>query len=247
MKSIILVSPEYLEVCYNEALKYDFTIQGYGSFELAAKGLLCVNASSILGYAYLGNALPADTTALHNFLYRCNLCGEKKMLFAMLDTKGIEQINVKDYPNLSFSVVKIEEVVTDTVINRDIFGSILLTNYKPYTLKDEHDDIPDIQHVYRLQYKPVFNSYMLECLKRVNLLDSFEETLQHDAVFQKYQKDKSVLAAYRKHYIRTYFEANLNTSELYEILETVDNDGLYCVYRALIKLISANHAIKGGV
>lgn len=32
MKSIFMISPDFLEVSYKEALKYDFTLQGYGNF-----------------------------------------------------------------------------------------------------------------------------------------------------------------------------------------------------------------------
>lgn len=244
MSSIFMISPDYLEVCFNEIKDYDCTLQGYGSIEKGIKGLLKTNVSDILGYVYLSSALPTDLGILDEFLYRCNLYGgNKKFLIALLNTSGLNRIDFSKYPNLRFGYIAIPEVITNVTINRDIFGTILLDNFSPYKFENDVKTIPDLQNVYRLQYKPVFSSYILDCLKRVHIADSLEDTLLSDKVLYKYRMDQSILADFREHYIRTYFSDDVDNSHLFELINTETNGMTYGVYRALIDLISASHVI----
>lgn len=247
MKSIIMISPSYLEVAYKEALKYDFTLQGYGSFENGSKGLLKVNVSDILGYVYFANQMPDNLESFEEFLYRCNLYGNNKnFLIALIDTKGIHDIDYQKYSNLTFSYIAISEVVTDLVINRDIFGSILLHNYQPYIFEEKQAQSINFGDVYKLRYEPLFSSYILRCLYSVNRLETFEETLQADMVYHEYVKDSSVLAEIRKFYIKTYFEAGLDNTKLYDLVKYTGNQVSFGAYMALIELVSADVVIKGG-
>ena len=244
MGSIFMISPDYLEVCYNEIKKYECTLQGYGNFESGLRGLLKTNVSDILGYVFLSQALPKDREIFHEFLYRCNLCGgDKKFLIALLDTTGLSEINFSLYPNLRFGYIAITEVITNVTINRDIFGSILLDNFEPYKFTDTEQAIPDLQKNYRLQYKPLFSSYILDCLQRVHLMDTLDETLLGDKVLYKYKKDNSILAAFREHYIKTYFSDNVDNSHLFDLISAESNGFTYGVYRSLINLISDNHVV----
>ena len=43
MSTLFVVSPCYLESLYHESKKYDFDLQGYGSFNMALNGLIKVN------------------------------------------------------------------------------------------------------------------------------------------------------------------------------------------------------------
>lgn len=246
MKSIFMVSPNYLETCYEEALKYDFTLQGYGNFKAGSKGLLKINASDVLGFVYLATKLPEDLTDLYEFLYRCDLYGKKKFLFALLDTTGLGILKYEDYPNLSFSLVKIDEVVTDVVINRDIFGTLLLANYEPYALHEEDASKNYNNDVYRLRYKPLISSYILECLKKVNVLDSFENTLLHDNVYHRYKDDESILADFRYYYVKSFFYDNLDNKNLYTLISDEKDSITYGIYKALISVISSNNILESG-
>lgn len=239
MKSIFMVSPNYLEISYNEALKYEFTLQGYGSCENGSKGLLKINVTDVLGYVYFAQRLPADLSSLEEFIYRCNLMGgNRKFIFALLDTSRINQLNLKSYHNLRFGLINIEEIVTDTVINRDIFGSLLLDNYTPYSIEGIDNTIPENQYVYRLRYKPLFSSYILDCLRKVNRAESFEQTLMNDEIYLKYCKDNSILAKFREYYIKTYYQANLDNSHLQQLIQDNLDNINYGVYSALLALIS---------
>lgn len=245
MKSIFMISPDFLEVSYKEALKYDFTLQGYGNFVDGKNGLLKINRQDLLGFVYFATSLPENLEELMDFLHYCDLMGNNSMfLFALLNTKGLSAINLTEFSNLCFAYLGIEEVVTDKVLNRDIFGTILLQNYEPYTFEEEKSEVPSVFSVERLQYRPIFSNYVLQCLSKVNLSDSFEKTVAYDEVYQNYSKDNELLAEIRKFYIETFFHDSIDNSYLFELIDQEDGSLNYGMYKALINLVSKENAIK---
>ena len=117
-KVLFAVSPDYLEVMYKEVQKYNFLMQGYGTFEAASKGLLRVNASELLGFVYLVHRFPVINDAFSEFLFRCNLLSSnKKFIIATLDSSNLDTVKLKQYENLRFELLSISEVLTDIVIN----------------------------------------------------------------------------------------------------------------------------------
>ena len=245
MKSIFMISPDFLEVSYKEALKYDFTLQGYGNFVDGKNGLLKINRQDLLGFVYFATSLPENLEELMDFLHYCDLMRNNSMfLFALLNTKGLSAINLTEFSNLCFAYLGIEEVVTDKVLNRDIFGTILLQNYEPYTFEEEKSEVPSVFSVERLQYRPIFSNYVLQCLSKVNLSDSFEKTVAYDEVYRNYSKDNELLAEIRKFYIETFFHDSIDNSYLFELIDQEDGSLNYGMYKALINLVSKENAIK---
>lgn len=245
MKSIFMISPDFLEVSYKEALKYDFTLQGYGNFVDGKNGLLKINRQDLLGFVYFATSLPENLEELMDFLHYCDLMENNSMfLFALLNTKGLSAINLAEFSNLCFAYLGIEEVVTDKVLNRDIFGTILLQNYEPYTFEEEKSEVPSVFSVERLQYRPIFSNYVLQCLSKVNLSDSFEKTVAYDEVYRNYSKDNELLAEIRKFYIETFFHDSIDNSYLFELIDQEDGSLNYGMYKALINLVSKENAIK---
>ena len=180
-----------------------------------------------------------------DFLHYCDLMGNNSMfLFALLNTKGLSAINLTEFSNLCFAYLGIEEVVTDKVLNRDIFGTILLQNYEPYTFEEEKSEVPSVFSVERLQYRPIFSNYVLQCLSKVNLSDSFEKTVAYDEVYRNYSKDNELLAEIRKFYIETFFHDSIDNSYLFELIDQEDGSLNYGMYKALINLVSKENAIK---
>ena len=138
----------------------------------------------------------------------------------------------------------IEEVVTDKVLNRDIFGTILLQNYEPYTFAEEDSVVPSVFNVERLQYRPIFSNYVLQCLSKVNISDSFEKTVAYDEVYRNYSKDNELLAEIRKFYIETFFHDNIDNGYLLNMINREDGSLNYGMYKALVNLVSKENAIK---
>ena len=53
MGTIFMISPSFLDAAFTEAKKYDFVLQGYGSFEMGIQGLVKINVIDLLGIVLL--------------------------------------------------------------------------------------------------------------------------------------------------------------------------------------------------
>lgn len=238
MKVIFVVSPDYLEACYKEAQGYDFFLQGYGSLEAASKGLLKTNAFDILGFVYLAQALPEDLNPLVNFMLKCNLLhSNRKFIFALQDNSNLSNIfNAVKFDNLRISYLPSVEVVTDSIINKDIFGSILLDNYKPYLLQPEERPALSDFSFNKLVYKPLFPDSFLRCLDPVEKLDSVEHTLLYDSIYQDYTTFNPKLAEIRKGFVLREFGHTISKKDYLDLIK--DESVNYCLYRVLVQALT---------
>lgn len=204
MKSIIVVSPDYLEPIFQESKKFSFVIHGYGNPEKAKKGLLYVNVSEILGISVVYDVLPAkgsdEYNALIDFVRACNLLESNKKLVIVTRGKVVDiSQDVKKLKNLRVVAVQDLEYITDIVINQSIFGSILLDNYEPYLLKDETSNINnEIFSTTSLEFKRTIPDYIFKIFDKVSVLDTVEDTLLYDKVFQDYKVVNPVIAEIRR-------------------------------------------------
>lgn len=236
MKIIYVVSPDFLEALYTEAKKYTFCIQGYGNLNDALTGLLKTNISDILGFCYVGTELFYEKSMISDYLKTCNmLCrnNAKKFIFALQNSKGLaEVLQMSEFGNLKVSYLPDFEILTDTVINKQLFGSILLDNYEPYLLRDEQSAVVKAENP-ALQYQTLFSDYVLQCLDPVDKLATFEDTKLNDSIYQEYVNDKSDLAYIRECKIRKLFDISYDRKVIAEIIERREGAQQYCVYRAL--------------
>ena len=237
MKVIFVISPDYLEVCFKEAKGYSFFLQGYGSVEEATKGLIKTNVSDILGFVYLASTLPDDLNPLVDFMVKCNLMhGNKKFLFALSDNSNLSNIfNAVKFDYLKISYLPNVEVVTDSVINRDVFGSILLDNYKPYLFTPEEKPVLSDFSFNKMVYKPLFPDSFLDCLQPVEKLDSVERTLLYDTVYQNSLQLNPLLAEIRKGFVLRDFGHVINESAYLDLIKNEQVN--YCMYRALVRAL----------
>lgn len=53
MGTIFMISPSFLDAAFTEAKKYDFVLQGYGSFKMGVQGLVKINVIDLLGIVLL--------------------------------------------------------------------------------------------------------------------------------------------------------------------------------------------------
>lgn len=244
--TIFAISPDYLDVLNKESAKYDFALQGYGSFQKACKCLIKTNVEDILGYVFLSYELPKDLTFFREFLDKCNLCGgDKKFLIATLNQARITQLDYSSYKNLKFGIVKINEVVTDVVINRDIFGSILLANFEPYVLTEKVEQKSINGNVPILTYEPLLSKDVLDCVDKIQLHSSLEETIRYDEILYRFKLAKSPLALLREFYIKSFYPIEQDKSSLECILNNCTPKE-YGIYKALIEMVSSEHVVQGG-
>lgn len=240
IKVIYAVSPDYLEALYSEAKKYNFCLQGYGNLEDAIKGLKKTNISEILGFIFVGRELYYSKEGLSELLNTCNrLCrySPKKFIFALQNSKGLaDALEISSFENLKVSYLPDFEILTDTVINKQLFGSILLDSYEPYLLHEQSEKNVVSQSA-TLKYEPLFSDYVLKCLDPVDKLNTYEMTTLNDKIYQEYLSDGSDLAIIRECFIKKVFNISYDKKAVREILKYREEAQQYCVYRALISII----------
>lgn len=243
LKVIFVISPDYLETIYKLAKGYSFGIQGYGSVEAARAGLLYTNAVDILGFVYVSERMPVDKTGLVDFMHTCDsLKCAKKFLFVLKDMTNLQaSVNKKMFNYLKLSYVPDVEIITDLVISRNIFGSMLIANYEPYKLKPDTPVSLSSFTTEHLQYKPLFSDYMLMCLDEVERLDTKEATLFRDAPYQEYVQSNLILAGIRSAMVDREFFEEINYNILYKSIED-EAPAQYCFYRALIGSLGGAYA-----
>lgn len=248
MRSILVISPNYLHAVYNEIDKYSFHLQGYGSFKAACNGLIRINSSEIVGVAYLAEKLPDIDTEEHQyaeqFLNLYDLLGEKKIILFVCDD-GIQSLSktIQKLKNVEVFCAPIDGVVTDTVINKVMIGNLLLSISEPYKLKEESHQKLDSSSDFLLRYTPTIDSFVLDCLKPIDKLSDPQKTLENDAVYHMYvDAGNSLFSLIRKKKINDAFciqDARLNNM-IEGMLNNVQDDELWCIYRCIYEMEVVN-------
>jgi len=244
MKTIFVVSPDYLDVLYHEAIKYDFVLQGYGDVSKALQGLLQVNVSDVLGFVVLADNIESIAEDLYNLFFAIDLIESPKKL--LLVSRGSNPFDIavlkKDYPHVNFHQLLNLEVITDEIINREVFGSILLDNYEPYIFDNKKSLPIKVEKTEYLSFDPVIPSYVTDCLNEVLIMNTVDQTLEADTVFSRYDKDKSKLLWFRKNYIYKVCGVPIDEDRLLRIIEEErGNSFMHCIYYALYELIKDTH------
>lgn len=242
--TLFVISPDYLDAMIAETKKYSFTLQGYGNVEDARLGLRKTNLGEILGFIYFGKNLPKDTEVLKRFVRLLNLaCKDtrKKFLFVGSDVGGIASILPTEYRNnLDVEVFSDYPYVTDTMINRELIGNILLANYSPYKMDEKPDDsLPLFSGTPRLKYEPIFPSYLLRFFEGVQKRRDSASTILYDQHLKELDEKDACLAMLRRLQIRFSFgEMDFELqSKIIQMIEQVEDAKDYCCKKALLYLI----------
>ena len=106
MKTIVIISPDYLTAVYEKSKMYSLLIQDYGRFEQAIDGLLKVNSNELMGVGYLGYSLPLvdsnERKNMEKFLQLCDLFDDKKRFVFITQIAAADLIGLaKKYKMLS--------------------------------------------------------------------------------------------------------------------------------------------------
>lgn len=238
MDTILAISSSYMDPLFVNAKKYNFKLQAYSDFKSALRGLSYVNKTDLIGIAIVDDFIQ-DREGLTTFLHSCEIIGDLNILFATLKDERV-YINLK-VKNLHIEYVPDIEVFTDIIINKEIFGTLLLHKFEPYKLKEGISDIsrPSIP---RLNYTPLFSTNILSVLKPIDLIHTFEEIVQVDEVLLECKRSNSILYDLRLLYLKNWYgcDENSDYERLYEEIRKVNDDALFCQYTSILELI------KGG-
>lgn len=203
--TIFVVSPTYLQAAYDESKKYNFDFQGYGSFRAACNGIVKVNQADLLGVAFLGVHLPSSRTkeykAMVEFFNLIELMNANKKFVIATDDPVTPWVSLfKKYKNIRFVKAPDFDFMSDIVINKQVFGSILLDTSKPYTLHPVAEKVIDYKTP-KLEYVPLFPDAQIQCVSHADILDTLERTLDHDAVYKRFDAEGAYLKSFRLYYI----------------------------------------------
>lgn len=253
MGTIFVVSPDYMDALYKESKSYSFDLQGYGSFKEANAGILRTNVSDILGFVILAEELPSEGSLeyqhLLTFIRRCNsLKSNRKFVIASSATISSKLLKLlKSQKNLRVFISSRFDSVTDVVINKNVFGSILLDNYNPYSFKNKEEENWKDYGSPSLRFLPIVNSASTACISKVDKLDTFERTLENDKVFRELSQAKSEMLHFRKYFIAKEFFDDVTSYEkkAEEVLNSMQDDyASWCLCASLKKFIDSSTYTK---
>ena len=240
MSFIFAISPGYLDALYECSEDFEFKLQGYGNTESASRGTMYTNVQQIIGFIYMDNRLPKDLKGLDTLLWKCNLmcsASRRSFIFAIKDHKQLRKLELPKYSNLDFEFVEIE-TVTNVLIRRDLFGTLLLTRYEPYILEETNEVMPDVDCPV-LNYEPLFPIAVYKVMSPIQNAGEYRYVRFVDQVLADLSDSSEILAMLRD--IRIMYSCNQSYAEsLAEVkakIDDVDNSSMYCTYIALYRVI----------
>ena len=191
-KFVYLVTPDYMLAIIEESKGYSFSIKAYSDAKMAYNKLAFTNQSSVLGYLLVYEELPEILDDIVNFINFLNLVGSKDtiVLLAVNDPDGLEDtlFPALHTDNITFLYLTEYEVMTDLVIRRNLFGSIIIKKFKPYT---ERVELPNYVTSFNSNKNlvPVLPEDILLIFEPIKILDTVEFTIKHDTVMKNYSEN----------------------------------------------------------
>lgn len=247
---IFAVSSAYLGYLVEEHKGYEFDLQAYSSLAQANDGLLKTNASDIYGFALVLRSLPEDPKGVSNFIKRCDMVSEgslcrKRFVIAAEDTTGIMDLVRKGkFKNLDIYLVPID-ILTDQVIKRDIYGTILSGYLKPYApVPASVFDLKKFKAKGSLACKPVFSTVDLRIVDTVRVRPTLKETEIEDMALEVLRDVGGVPYRMRKFVISKAVEGNDRDTELEEFIDGLADAKSRIHYRMLYEYVRRENLVE---
>ena len=240
--TMIVVSPDYLEAIYKESQDMSFKIQGYGNFLDAIEGLMYVNKSHLLGCCLVSeNLRKIKKTDLLKFLRKLELVStteDSLFLFALQNEQDLKSIDTKSFKGIKFMHISGIDLITDLSIRRDIFGTMLIENRKPYILSDK-EELPTIERIPTLEYIPLFQPKVLEVLNKPDIYESLASTLSLDQFLKEMEFVDKNLHDIRELWIRIHFNCDIKEmiTDLYKRFTEIEDSTVFCTYMGLLEIV----------
>lgn len=225
-----------------EAVNYTFVLHMFGNFDdVLREGLMYLNGIDMLGFAYVAEDAPrkgdAEYKHLEKFLEICNqVYGGRKFVFCCRESAPDLKQLVQRFSGIKCVVKDNVEMITDVVINKDVFGSILLSRYEPYRLTDEVVSREYYNGCPEMHYKPLIPPDFFKLFEPVHFMPTGELTCENDEVWNVLQ-DNVLLQMLRELRIHGYFQEDTTELEMKmdEIIDSLDKPGVYIAVKQLIK------------
>lgn len=235
-KFMYVVSPDYLMPIVEQSKDYSFKIKGFSDCTRAYRNLSATNQSSILGYILVYEEVPDDATDLVEFINFINLIGTKEtlVLISIKNVDGFDQLmSYFELDNITFMSYNEFEVLTDLVIRRNLFGSILIRKFKPYKDLDEPFNFVTTYNSNK-NLVPVLPKDILTILSPIIKFDTSVNTIKNDVVCNSY--DDGLIKYLRINRIKRMFNEEVDVegmSNRVDVSEGIDK----VLYHTIVKMI----------
>lgn len=252
MKVMYVVSPDYLLAFEKESEEFSFYIQGYrefvpstnqsGIYKTAISELYKTNINDIVGFIVLVDDLQYYINDLNLFLQQANMVCQghrRRVVIGSISAKSDKYLSMLNpTPNLDIYRVTNIGIVTDTVIKRELFGTIIMGK-APYKFLDSSNTSTTYKDLPVLKYKPIFSKVVLGVLDPVTVIsDDFRKVLSYDSVYRSLlDEGEDILAFIRLIKIANTMGLKIDTEglEYRKFKESVENSNLKVLYNALVR------------
>lgn len=224
MKSIIIISPDYLSAIDKTMEKITMKLYGYGSWELAYTNLIHCDITELVGVAYVGESIDVGNKYMQKFLKNIEFSSRPvKILFCVNDDteRDLASLHGK-YPNLKLCKLDSFYELTDQYILQNIIGNLLLFSSDAYKIENKVEEI-DVSERNILNFRRFLSK------EYCSIFDVDENYQEHkteetnDTKLVKLLKKKRVCSL--KH-----LNTDLVDSMISEELKNVKDDKLWCLY-----------------
>lgn len=199
-KTIFVISSNYLEAVHKESGKYSFELIGCGKFETACRVIQNVSVGTLLGVSIVEQRLPdiksREGKALLQFL---NILGDMQQNIRLNVIVTREALGtgyskaIKKHKNIQGFCHDNAEAVTDSLINGEVFGSLLLEDAEIYALNKPKEKTFANTALKTININNYFSEYLLKVLNPCIYYATFEQTCLYDSACQEYKEMEDVL------------------------------------------------------
>lgn len=241
MKYVYCVNYDYAKAFRDETMEFSFYLKSYPTLKSGLNNLKNTNISDILGFVICMTELPENPRMLVKYINAINDIAKNHVLVLCVnDRDGLEELGqyVRSN-NLKMYAVTDIDVMTDIVIRRDVFGTIIREVFKPY----ETSRLLEIGEIYEpeiLEYSPIFPEFIHRLTEPVINAPNLIRATETDEVLDS-MEDNLIGYFLRSAQInRKYGLQKDNDDEIFNGIIKDCSDGDKSLYRSIYRLI------KGG-
>lgn len=196
MKYMYVISPHFLRPIVAESEDFSFAIKGYPTVGEGRRKFTYTNLEDIQGFIFCFYELPKKLRALADFItYLDTLCS-KPVVICCCVKDGMDLLlkNVS-HDNIKLFVRCPVEELTDVVIRRDLFGTIIRETTEPYPELNPPKEIKQHDVVKSIRYESILPNDINKLYDPVIVTKDYSVALKSDKPLV-YLKDRSDILAY---------------------------------------------------
>lgn len=241
-KFIYCITNCYVRALIHEVQNYEsFLLKCYCSVAEGIRNLKYTNMSEILGFIILLDNVgetDEDFFDLVDLINSINLeSSNTTVVLALRDSTGYEDLEEEiELNNIKLYLIDGIEMMTDTIIKRDLFGTILREEYNPY-LDNKVKKIVEFTEPVTSSVSPIFPPSIEKLITPVVVAPNLRLALENDEVFNSIHEGDDVAYFLRSEQINKIYGNFEDRSEMLEGILKNNTDGLNDVYRSVYELI----------